>query len=204
MAHDIEHINGVEVRAEYLPVPRAIVNSERGSAIVLGRAPGWLDELDLALEATGHDAPVFAVNGQDKNNHYAGISGLVEHWVTTHGGAYPYAERWDGPIRHAVKPVESAPNADYRWPLVGTAGQGSSAFTATLIAIMMGFTDIVLAGVHLSRSRKTNAAGQTSFSGWDFFQGGWKARYEFLKGRVRSVSPEGTYLRDLFGGNKGE
>lgn len=180
--HQTETINGVEVRVGFLPVPRALVNSEGGPAIVLGSAPGWLDELDAAMSETGHYAPIFGVNGQ---RHYQGCSGMLDHWVTIHGSLFSKGSGY--PMRHTVQPYAGSPNADVRWPLIRTAAEGSSALTATLIALMMGFDLVMLAGVHLN-GEYTN------------FRAGWAGRYELLRGRVLSVSPVGTFLRDLFGG----
>lgn len=199
MAHDSETINGVEVRVGYLPVPHAFVNSESGTAIVLGRAPGWLDELDIAMEATGYDAPIFAINGQEKLKHYKGISGLVDLWVTIHGALFPEYESGTGPTRHTVKPILTTPNADIHWPLVGTA-DGSSALTAVLIARMMGYEKTVVAGVHLITRTEVLPDGRKIMDGYAFFRTGWVKRFDTLKDHVRCVSPEGNFLRDLYGG----
>ena len=80
------------------------------------------------------------------------------------------------------------PGVDMAFP-IATKG-GSSALLATLIALVMGHDKVVTAGVHLVDDYKP-------------MQGRWIHFDDALRGRVFSVSPEGTFIRDYFGGIDG-
>jgi hypothetical protein len=169
-----------------------------GSAIVLGRAPGWVDELDAALDVTGHAAPIFAVNHQE--GHYPGL--CVEHVVSVHAAKFPAKDkRRADTLYHSPKPPHVAPRADVFWPMPGIGGSGSSALLATLIALNMGHSPAYVAGVHLMESTcLEDEEGRKTLHSYKPYQDGWVSMREQLLGRVFSVSPRGTFLRELLGG----
>jgi hypothetical protein len=160
-------VNGIEV-GDYVPMP--CYTQRSGVALVVGTAPDWIDEL-VEAKIKFPDAPVFAVN-------VAGRMIICNYWVTVHPEKFGWG---DMPLfSDKMKNM-----ADVAWP-IATAG-GSSALLATLIALVMGFDMVVMAGVHLIGEYKQ-------------FQPQWLGREEQINGRVRSVSPEGTFIRDHFGG----
>lgn len=193
MVRDVT-INGVRVRQDFLPLPAALVGSASGSAIVLGRC-SWPEELDLAFDATGHCSPVFALNGQIEG-HYG--CAKFEHVVSVHGQLFrPHGAEI---TYHTVKPKSVAPYADFHWPLART-GEGSSALTATLIALLMGYSPVILAGVHLDDVFDHHTpSGKRLIGDYRLFRQGWVGRDAEVRGRVCSVSPQGTFLRDRYGG----
>lgn len=77
------------------------------------------------------------------------------------------------------------PGGDWRWP-IATMG-GTSALLAVCIALAMGFDRVVLAGVHIDGD----------YAGC---RGPWLTWRKALAGRICSVSPRGTFIRDTFGG----
>lgn len=175
----------------------ALAGKFSGPAIVLGRAPGWVEELDEAMAKTGHAAPIFAVNHQ--MGYYTGM--CVEHVVSIHSCLFPpKANRRQDTIYHAEKPLTCAPNADVFWPIPGT-GAGSSALLAVLVALNMGYAPVYVAGVHLDlHTVKDDGQGHQEIHSYRLYQDGWTSLKPELQGRVFSVSPVGTFLRDLLGG----
>lgn len=185
------------VRASFGALP-PLAGKFSGPAIVLGRALGWQDELDTAFELTGHDAPVFAVN-HHMPSHYGCIA--FEHVVSIHSGDFPPKDkRRQDVLYHAEKPLHCAPNADVFWPIPGM-GAGSSALLATVVALNMGYAPVYLAGVHLAESTSVDdGQGHCTIHSYCVYQDGWTSLRDELMGRVFSVSPTGTFIRDLLGG----
>lgn len=178
--------------------PPALAGKFHGPAIVLGRAPGWVDELDIALEVTGCDAPIFAANHHC--GHYPGL--CVEHVVSVHCGTFPAkGQRRADTTYHCAKPPTCCPNADVFWPMPGIGGSGSSALLATLVALNMGFDTVFVAGVHLAEvTCKEDDQGRREVHSYALYQDGWTCLREQLRKRVFSVSPQGSFLRNLLGG----
>lgn len=169
-----------------------------GPAIVLGRGGDWVSELDAAMLATDNDAPIFAVNHQE--GHYPGL--CVEHVVSVHAAKFPAKERRRADtVYHCPKPPHVAPLADAFWPMPGIGGSGSSALLATLIALNMGYAPVLVAGVHLTETTEgDDGQGHRWRHGYGVYQDGWVTLRDQLVGRVFSVSPQGTFLRELLGG----
>lgn len=169
-----------------------------GPAIVLGRAPGWEIELDVALEVTQYEAPIFAVNHQE--GHYPGL--CVEHVVSVHAAKFPEkAKRDQRTIYHSPKPPHVAPRADVFWPMPGIGGSGSSALLAALIALNMGHSPVYVAGVHLEETTCVeDEQGRRTLHSYTVYKDGWSSLRDQLRGRVFSVSPRGTFLRGLLEG----
>lgn len=189
--------NPLGVRASFGPLP-PLAGKFSGPAIVLGRAPGWIDEMDIAMLATDHAAPVFAVNHQE--GYYPGL--CFEHVVSVHAAHFPAKEnRRRDTIYHSSKPLHVAPFADVFWPMPGVGGGGSSALLAALIALAMGHAPVLVAGVHLSDSAPiVDEQGRKTRNSYTCYRGGWMSLLPNLRGRVFSVSPRGTFLRDLLEG----
>ena len=177
-----------------MPLPPEYNSQHGGAAIVLGRAPGWFEDLDEALTRTRCDAPIFSVNG-GYPDHYGGVY-PVDHVVSTHCHAFP--PNRSGTLYHSNKPVASCANVDVRWPLCHIAGTGSSALLATAIALLMGFDRVVVVGVSLTGRVETKIDGKTVFHDYAFFRQGWHDAFDVLYGRV--VSASDGFLKKLFGG----
>lgn len=184
-------------REAFGPLP-PLAGKFSGPAIVLGRAPGWVDELDVALEVTGCEAPIFAVN--HNMGYYPGL--CVEHVVSVHAAKFPTKDRRRADtLYHSSKPLHVAPRGDVFWPLPGIGGSGSSALLAALIALNMGHDPVFVAGVHLvDGTCVVDAAGKKTVHSYRGYQDGWVSLREQLLGRVFSVSPRGSFLRELLGG----
>lgn len=167
------NVNGVEVGHLGLP---PFAQTKSGPCIVAGTAPGYINEFYEARKAAGTTAEVLGVNK----------FGLIhevhcQHWVTVHPEDYFPKRAFPTPT-HSDKPGEQVDNI---WP-IATAG-GSSALLATMIALVMGFEKVILAGVHL-------------INAYASMQDRWIHFDSVLRGRVCSVSPKGTFIRDRFGG----
>ena len=192
-----EHKLPLGVRASFGSLP-PLAGKFSGPAIVLGRAPGWLTELDIALEVTSCDAPIFAVN------HMVGHYGCLdfEHVVSVHCCRYPSREnRRHDVVYHSQRPLTNSPNADVFWPIPGIGGSGSSALLAVVIALNMGFDPVFVAGVHLSETTcVVDDQGHKTVHSYRVYRDGWTSLRDQLYGRVFSVSPQGTFLRNLLGG----
>lgn len=185
------------VRASFGPLP-PLAGKFRGPAIVLGRAAGWVDELDAAFALTEHEAPVFAVNGHVEN-HYPGC--VFEHEVSIHCQGFPKRdERRADVTYHAEKPLCNCPEADVFWPIPGM-GAGSSAMLAVFIALNMGYAPVYIAGVQLSLYEVMDVGnGQKLMHDYRFYRDGWTSTHHELKGRVFSMGKPGDFLFDLLGG----
>lgn len=172
-----------------------------GPAIVLGRGGDWVSELDAAMLATDHEAPIFAVNHQE--GHYPGL--CVEHVVSVHAAKFPGREqRRADTVYHCPKPPHVAPLADVFWPMPGIGGSGSSALLAVVVALNMGHAPVFVAGVHLEeRTETVDGQQRRVIHDYGLYQQGWVSLREQLVGRVFSVSPQGTFLRELLGGANG-
>lgn len=185
------------LRASFGALP-ALAGKFSGPAIVLGRADGWVDELDAALSLTDHAAPIFAVNHQ--MGYYPGL--CVEHVVSVHTALFPAKEsRRADVLYHCPKPPHVAPKADVFWPVPGIGGSGSSALLAVVVALNMGYAPVYVAGVHLDYHQvDDDGQGHKTIYSYRCYQDGWTALKHELEGRVFSVSPAGTFVRDLLGG----
>lgn len=184
-------------RESFGPLP-PLAGKFSGPAIVLGRGGDWVTELDIALAVTEYAAPVFAVNHQE--DYYPGL--CVEHVVSVHAVRFPVKEaRRADTLYHCPKPPNVAPKADVFWPLPGIGGSGSSALLAVVIALNMGYAPVFVAGVHLSeRTETVDEQQRRSVHDYGLYQQGWVSLREQLVGRVFSVSPRGSFLRELLGG----
>jgi len=191
------HILPLGARASFGPLP-PLAGKFSGPAIVLGRAPGWMQELDIALEVTDCEAPIFAVN------HHVGHYGCLdfEHVVSVHSCTYPNRDkRRPDVVYHSQKPLITNPNADVFWPLPGVGGSGSSALLGVVVALNMGYDPVYVAGVHLTESTcDVDEEGREFLHSYTSYHDGWISMREQLLGRVFSVSPRGTFLRDLLEG----
>jgi len=185
------------VRASFGTLP-PLAGKFSGPAIVLGRADGWVDELDAAFALTSYEAPVFAVNGHVEE-HYPGC--IFEHEISIHCQSFPGRDkRREDVTYHAEKPLCNCPNADVFWPIPGM-GAGSSALLAVFIAINMGYSPVYVAGVKLSLHTVVDIGnGQKMMHDYRFYQDGWRAVEHELKGRVFSMGKPGDFLFDLLGG----
>lgn len=155
---------------DYVPLPEFQPCS--GTAIVLGNAPNFKDEYDAARNICP-EAKVYGVNR-------SAWEIVCDYWVTVHPEMVFIKDRW------AVRMSDRlGDNIDMAFP-IATRG-GSSALLATLIALVMGHDMVITAGVHLIGAYKT-------------MQNRWYWYADQLGGRVKSVSPEGTFIRDKFGG----
>jgi hypothetical protein len=150
-----------------------------GPCIVCGTAPGWQKELAKAREAF-QDAHLVAVN-------FAGADESIpwDWWVSYHPDVFWGKGRVVSPETHSDKPVDGV---DVRWH-IGVGG-GSSSLLAVTFARLAGFSPIITAGVHLVDRYK-------------HMSGRWHSFRDALTGHLFSVSPEGTYVRDKFGGING-
>lgn len=186
------------VRASFGPLP-PLAGKFSGPAIVLGRAEGWVDELDAAFELTRYEAPVFAINGYVPD-HYPGC--VFEHEVSIHCQSFPKrGERRTDVTYHAEKPLCNCPEADVFWPIPGM-GAGSSALLGVFIALNMGYAPVYVAGVKLSLYTVVDIGnGQKLTHNYRFYRDGWTAVQHELKGRVFSMGKPGDFLFDLFGGS---
>lgn len=186
------------VRASFGALP-PLAGKFSGPAIVLGRADGWVDELDAAFELTRHDAPVFAVNGHF-GEHYPGC--VFEHEVSIHCQEFPpRATRRADVTYHAEKPLCNCPEADAFWPIPGM-GAGSSALLAVFVALNMGYAPVYVAGVKLALHTVVEIEdGKKLMHDYRFYQDGWTAVKHELQGRVFSMGKPGDFLFDLLGGS---
>jgi hypothetical protein len=168
---------------------------------VLGRAPGWVDELDRAFELTEFAAPVVSVNNFD-DDHYPGCD--FEHVVGIHCRLFPpKGKRRADVTYHSEKPEKVCPDTDVFWPLPGM-GSGSSALLGVFVALNMGFDPVYVAGVHLDEVTSIeDAEGHKVNHSYRLYRDGWVNVAGELRGRVVSVSPQGTFLRELLGGVNG-
>jgi hypothetical protein len=194
MASNAKETTGFGLVPSFMPVP-ALAGTCSGPLIVLGRAGDWLSELDTALEVTGFDAPVMAVNVH--SGHYPGLW-PVEHEVSVHCGRF--LEGVHMSTRHCVKLPGQCPNADVYWPIPHFGGEGSSAMLGAVIGLNMGHEPIIMAGVHLDKVEVSTIGSKTLVGSYIYFQAGWRKRLDMMRGKVFSVSPVGTFLRDLLGG----
>jgi len=146
------------------------------------------------MALTGYAAPIFATNHHA--GHYPGL--CVEHVVSVHSCNFPKKEnRRQDTIYHSEKPLKCAPNADVFWPIPGT-GAGSSALFAALVALNMGYAPVYVAGVHLEQHTvEDDGQGHQEIHSYRLYQDGWRSLKHELIGVVFSVSPRGTFLRDL-------
>lgn len=174
-------VNGIRV-ADFASIPAHREMS--GDAVVLGTSKNWAGELLDALRFSP-DANLFAVNK-------AGNFVLSNYRVTVH--PEDYFNPWNPAPLFSDKQMtttwkcsdgQEAKAVDYVWP-IPTAG-GTSALLATMIAFVMGFDRVIMAGVHLIGEYRR-------------FRDRWLYFEDDLMGRVVSVSPEGTFIRDHFGG----
>lgn len=197
MTRATEHKLPLGVRASFGPLP-PLAGKFSGPAIVLGRADGWVDELDAAFELTDYAAPVFAANGHVED-HYPGC--VFENEVSIHCQGFPGStERRDDVTYHAEKPLSNCPNADVFWPIPGM-GAGSSALLAVYIALNMGYAPVYVAGVKLSLHQVVDIGdGKKLMHDYRFYRDGWFAIQHELKGRVFSMGKPGDFLFDLLGG----
>lgn len=164
--------NGVELRdTGDLP---GCAGQFRGPAVVAGTAAGYAGEFLSAWRGHGH-CPVVGVNRFGLE--YQGICG---HWVSVHPEIFFPCRAWRV-TTHSDKPHA---DADAVWP-IATMG-GSSALLAVLVALCLGFAPVVAAGVHLVGEYRR-------------MQGSWRRFERTLRGRVFSVSPPGTFVRDFLG-----
>lgn len=180
---DKTYINGVEVRG-YAGLP-PLAKAFTGPAMVVGTAPGWdaesMEGFRQVKDMHGVAPVVFAVNNAGRLL----PEGMAQHWVTVHPEVF---YRDESPLdRHSDKRHPGA-TVEWVWP-IATMG-GSSSLLAVMIAIVMGFQPVVTAGVHLGDEYKR-------------MQGRWVHYRNGLQGRVCSVSPAGTFVRDFFGGLDG-
>jgi len=191
-----EHKIPLGWRASFGALP-ALAGQFSGPAIVLGRAPGWVDELDEAFQITRFDAPVFAVNGFD-DEHFKGCD--FEHVVGIHCARFPdKGQRRADVTYHAEKPPRVCPKSDAFWPIPGM-GSGFSALLAVLVALNMGYAPVYVAGVHLDEVTSVDdGQGHVTNHSYRVYRDGWSSLRHELMGRVVSVSPQGTFLRDLLG-----
>lgn len=161
-------VNGVEV-GDYVPLPPL---QGRGPCIVVGHAPGFEEEYKIAKSELGN-VPVFAVNR-------AAYHVYCDFCVSVHPDVF-----FSGGERYITVSDRPLPHVDIAFP-IATRG-GSSALLATLIALVMGHSLVVTAGVHLVGAYKS-------------FQGRWMWYADQISARVKSVSPKGTFITDFFGG----
>lgn len=192
------HTLPLGLRASFGELP-ALAGKFSGPAIVLGRAPGWEDELDIAFEVTAHEAPIFGANAFD-DEHFPGLD--VEHVVSVHCAHFPARDkRRPDTLYHSPKPLTVCPRSDVFWPVPGIGGSGSSALLAVVVALNMGFDPVFVAGVHLAEETcHVDDQGRKTIHSYVVYQDGWVSLRDQLYGRVFSVSPQGTFLRNLLGG----
>lgn len=197
MALSMQHKLPLGVRASFGALP-PLAGKFSGPAIVLGRADGWVGELDAAFWLTQYEAPVFAVNGHVEE-HYPGC--VFEHEVSIHCQSFPRrAERRADVTYHAEKPLCNCPEADVFWPIPGM-GAGSSALLAVFIALNMGYAPVYVAGVQLSLHEVVeDEAGKKLMHDYRFYRDGWAAVQQELRGFVYSMGQPGDFLFDLLGG----
>jgi hypothetical protein len=153
--------------------------------------------LDEAFALTDHEAPVFVVNGMMCHHHGCEF----EHVVSVHSGQFPPRDKRRADVLyHGEKPPSCAPHADVFWPIPGT-GAGSSALLAVLVALNMGYAPVYVAGVHLDEvTVDDDGRGHKTVHSYRSYRDGWVSSRPEILGRVFSVSPRGTFLRDLLGG----
>jgi len=163
-------INGIRVGDSF---PHAGVPAHTGVALVVGNAPGWQDEYARA-KSMFHGATSYMVNR-------SGAQMPGDYWVSLH----PVELFMESApmIKISDRPLEGV---DISLP-IDIAG-GSSSLLAVLVALAMGHSQVITAGVHLT--------GPT----YKRFQGKWKWWQKELRGRLKSVSPHGTFITDYFGG----
>lgn len=126
----------------------------------------------------------------------------VRHWITLHPEylpgwlAYRMGHNYGQGIRPTTHSNKSKPDVDKVWRVDNVGG--TSGLFACFIGLMLGYTEIVLAGVPMDNS------GHYFDPPWyrsDFEDGAirsvWKqAQHNYFAGRVRSLS---GYTRTLLG-----
>ena len=156
-----------------------------GDLLILGGGRCVWDDINASLPWEGQ---VMAVN--DIGMHYRG---RIQHWVTMHAkfmqGWMHYRQNhswgWgDKPVTHAHT---DDMNIDCVWPLKNWAG-GTSGLFACYVALMLGYSNIVLAGMPLTQDGRYLDA---PFYGGEFTDplAHWEwARDNVFDGRVKSLS----------------
>jgi len=142
-----------------------------GPCIVVGTAKGFLQEFEEAQTLLGN-APVFCVNRAAEV-----IDG--NFWVTVHPEVFFHAESDMIKISDRV-----SDEVDVAFP-IATQG-GSSSLLAVLVALVMGSSLVVTAGVHLDGKYKP-------------FQGRWRHYKSQIGDRIRSMSAAQTYISKEWG-----
>ena len=150
-------------------------------ALVLGGAKSVWQDAERALEMAEFDA-VIATNDAG-----ARWSGRLDHWCTLHREKLP---RWEKERRLRGYPggyVRWGHAADKRVDRVTTDWRGSSGLFAVKVAIELGYSRIVLAGVPMA----ADGAHFFSDEAWTAARGylsAWNVRAKEMAGRVRSMS----------------
>lgn len=170
---------------DYLPLPPL---TGSGPALVVGRAPGWTMEYKSAM-GLFPSAAVFAVNA-------IGLVIPCDYWVSLHPEGLFHLPAIGPAMKFTDKRFygrEGEAEGAIPWPLATGGHPGSSALVATLISLVMGFSPVVLVGVHL------DSGGHPGGGSYHFYQDGWNYRIEELRGRVFSMAPVGSFTRELLG-----
>lgn len=169
------------------------------SAIVLGSAPGALEELARAGENWRPltDAPIVAVNR-------AGIlwTGPLEAWVTLHaneldGWAQARTELGADPPAHYVTHGRGCFAVEVE--LIRSHWPGSSGLFAVQWALEHGHYDrVVLCGVHMTGQQRLEEDGvvREAPMKYDHYRNGWSRAEAKLRGRVASM---GGWTQELLG-----
>jgi hypothetical protein len=185
-------INGIKGNGQ---VP-SVVNSKRGSLIILGTASNMWEDFFEALKIDGgadlmclNLAPCFFRQQiEDKK-----IS--IHHWVSVHPEFFEIADCYllGEPWKHSTV---STKRTDYVW---GVSSEGSSGAFACRIALALGYKKVILCGIPMDNRPHIYDMPETKLpwaeqdhcrSSWE-----WSKANEF-QGRVKSMS---GWTKELLG-----
>lgn len=189
----IQIINKVEIDHN-LP---DIINSETGKTVLLLGSGGTLwDDFDKAFFAFP-SADIFCVNYSIFGiNHYLVIhhNKYVKHWASLHpdimAGGTKSREAFNT-ITHAQKPYDGI---DYVWNIVG---DGLSGMFATKIAMLLGYSKIILCGIPLDTKARFYGYPKTTWEHDDkSVRKAWINQVDNFRNTVFGMS---GYTKELLG-----
>lgn len=160
---------------------------QKSNLIVFGIAPGVYNEIMEVPLILGHRPMDYMAIGMDALNK---VPWPVQYIVTNHVEDLPTIlsnRKMQGEHKAKIISPYAATGVDIVLDPPYEGPSGSSAIVGTLAAIYMGYTKIILCGIHLTGN---------AFEGnpYEAFRPGWIHHQKTVQGKVRSM---GGWTREL-------
>lgn len=181
-------VEGMEIRCQKLP---ALAKCYEGIVLILGSGTGIFEDIRDAKELIGQKH----FDAMAVNMSFLAYKGEVKHLVTVHQEKIEHfyelaktlpEQRFSHIHTHSHM---VCPGVEAAWPIVDQ--NGTSSFFAVKVAILLGYTKIILCGVPLNGSRRFYDSPYDVYEnnfGCEAIEHSWHQYKPQFGGRVRSMS----------------